>query len=263
MDKDKMINRKIIIKKCLVCIKQFARKMLYGRQFNKDKIDYIKQNHRKTFDYVKKYEYPCYMDRYQEAGYLGAYFWQDLWAARHLYEDKPDVHYDIGSRIDGFIGHICCFIKKVILIDVRPLEKEIPNVTYICMDATKLEKFQDESIDSISSLCALEHFGLGRYGDAINPEGCFEAFSAIQRVLKPGARAYIAVPIGKEHLEFNAHRIFYAQTIVDCFSDMKLLEFSTVHNLEDYIEYHVDIHKYDQEEDNGGMRFGLFAFEKK
>lgn len=252
-----------IVSKILFDVKQFVRKLLYGRAYRADKKAYIKDNRRKNFEYHKRFEMPFYKDRYQEAGALGAYFWQDLWAARHLYQDMPKEHYDIGSRIDGFIGHISCFIEKITLIDVRPLDKKIPNVTYVCMDATRLEKFSDASIDSISSLCALEHFGLGRYGDAINSEGCFEAFEAIQRVLRPGGKAYIAVPIGKEHLEFNAHRIFYAQTIVDCFSDMRLLEFSTVHNSEDYIEYNVDIHKYDQEEDNEGMRFGLFAFEKK
>lgn len=249
--------------RAVVSTKQFIRKMLYGRAYKIDKEIYINKNRRKNFEYHKKFEMPFYTDRYQEAGALGAYFWQDLWAARHLYKDKPREHYDIGSRIDGFIGHISCFIEKIVLIDVRPLEKKIPNVTYKCMDATRLEKFPDASIDSISSLCALEHFGLGRYGDTVNPEGCFEAFAAIQRVLKPGGKAYIAVPIGKEHLEFNAHRIFYAQTIIACFSEMKLLEFSTVHDSEDYIEYNVDVHKYDQEEDNKGMRFGLFAFEKK
>lgn len=96
------------------------------------------------------------------------------------------------------------------------MERDIPNVTSWCMDATKLE-----NIESISSLCALEHFGLGRYGDDINPEGCFEAFNSIQRVLAPGGRAYIAVPIGKEHVEFDAHRIFYASTIVNSFSGME------------------------------------------
>ncbi len=251
------------VSKTIVSAKQFVRKMLYGRAFKEDKETYIRENKRKNFEYNKKFERPFYTDRYQEAGALGAYFWQDLWAARHLYKDMPDEHYDIGSRIDGFIGHICCFIEKITLIDVRQLDKVIPNVNYICMDATKLEKFPDESISSISSLCALEHFGLGRYGDQVNPEGCFEAFRAIQRVVRGGGKAYIAVPVGKEHLEFNAHRIFYAQTVVDSFSDMELLEFSAVHDLEDKIEYNIDIHKYDNEDDNAGMRFGLFVFEKK
>ncbi|HAP19660.1 MAG TPA: hypothetical protein DCR27_00100 [Lachnospiraceae bacterium] len=240
-----------------------VKKIFFGKVYESNKKLYIKMNTRSSFSYNPKYAKPCYTDRYKQAGRLGAYFWQDLWAAQHLSKDCPLCHYDIGSRIDGFVGHISCFVKKVVLIDVRPLDKEIPNVTYWCMDATRLENMEDESISSISSLCALEHFGLGRYGDTINPEGCFEAFQSIQRVLKKGGKAYIAVPIGKEHVEFDAHRIFYASTIVESFSEMELTEFAAVHDLEDYIEYNIDIHKYDEEMNNGGLRFGLFAFEKR
>lgn len=241
----------------------FVKRLLYGKVYAANKKIYIEKNTRKNFAYSKKYEKPCYTDRYKQAGNLGAYFWQDLWAAQHIYKDKPTQHFDIGSRIDGFVAHVSCFVENVVLIDVRPLDRKIPNVTYQCMDATRLENIADESIESLSSLCALEHFGLGRYGDEINPEGCFEAFEAIQRVLKSGGKAYIAVPIGKEHVEFDAHRIFYASTIVESFSKMKLVEFAAVHDLDDYIEYNIDIHKYDQESDNGGLRFGLFEFVKK
>lgn len=240
-----------------------VKRLLYGKAYKENKKRYIQMNRRKNFEYCARYAKPCYTDRYKPAGNLGAYFWQDLWAAQHIYKDNPERHIDIGSRIDGFIGHISCFIKDVVLIDVRPLNKEIPHVSYWCMDATKLEGIESESVSSISSLCALEHFGLGRYGDEVNPEGCFEAFDSIQRVLKKGGKAYIAVPIGKEHVEFDAHRIFYASTVVESFSQMDLVEFSTVHDIEDYIEYHVDLHKYDQEENNNALRFGLFAFVKR
>ncbi len=250
------------VNKCISKFIFWGQKIFYGKQFEQNKKIYNSLNQNKNFEIKKKYLYPCYTDRYKQAGKLGAYFWQDLWAGRHLASNLPEIHYDIGSRIDGFIGHISCFIPKIVLIDVRPLDKNIPGVTYQCMDATKLQFLADESIESISSLCALEHFGLGRYGDDINPNGCFEAFSSIQRVLKKGGYAYIAVPIGKEHLEFDAHRIFYASTIVECFSQMELLEFSAVHDAEDYIEYNIDLHKYDDEDDNRGLRFGLFAFRK-
>ncbi len=244
-------------------LEQFIKMILYGKIYRENKKKYIQMNKRESFNYKKRFARPCYTDRYKSAGRLGAYFWQDLWAAQHIYKDRPERHFDIGSRIDGFVGHVSCFINEVILIDVRPLDREIPNVTYWCMDATKLENIADESISSISSLCALEHFGLGRYGDELNPEGCFEAFRSIQRVLKKGGKAYIAVPIGKEHVEFDAHRIFFASTIVDSFSEMELVEFAAVHELEDCIEYGIDIHKYDEEEDNEGLRFGLFEFVKR
>lgn len=63
-------------------------RLLYGRQFKEDKGNYIRLNQRKNFEYLKKFEKPYYTDRYHVAGHLGAYFWQDLWAARHLFEDR-------------------------------------------------------------------------------------------------------------------------------------------------------------------------------
>ena len=251
-----------IIEKIMNSLVLFIKSILYGKVYRQNKKKYITMNKRPNFIYHHNFAKPCYTDRYHSAGRLGAYFWQDLWAAQHLYKDKVEKHYDIGSRIDGFIANVSSFIPEVVLIDVRPLDKKIPNVTFECMDATKLENIEDNSISSISSLCALEHFGLGRYGDNVNPEGCFEAFDAIQRILKRGGHAYIAVPIGREHVEFDAHRIFYASTIVDSFSQMDLVEFAAVHDIEDYIEYNIDIHKYD-EEYNNGLRFGLFEFVKR
>jgi hypothetical protein len=228
----------------------------------KDLKKYNKLNTYRNFSYQWKYRYPCLSDRFNEAGTLGAYYWQDLWAATKIIKTNPTEHYDIGSRIDGFIAHLQAANQKTILFDIRPLKIKIPNVEFIQTDATKLENIKDESIESLSSLCALEHFGLGRYGDDVDPDGCFKAFNAIQRVVKKGGVAYISVPIGKEHLEFNAHRIFYAQTIVDCFNKMQLLEFS-VNKMDDTGICQInDLHRFDEEDNNHGQRFGLFMFKK-
>lgn len=70
---------------------------------------------------------------------------------------------------------------------------------------------------------------------------------------------YLSVPIGSERVEFNAHRIFYASTIIECFGDMKLYEFSCCDN--EKIEYCVDIHRYDNEQ--ADYKMGLFYFIKK
>lgn len=102
---------------------------------------------------------------------------------------------------------------------------------------------------------------MGRYGDPIDPEACFKVMHSIIRVLKPEGHAYISVPIGWEHLEFNAHRIFYARTIVSTFHDLELVEFSATDG--DGIEKDISIDKYDKETDNMGARFGLFHFRKR
>jgi len=152
--------------------------------FKKDMEQYQLLNKNKNFIIEKKYLYPCIYDKDENAGSLGHYFWQDLWASSLITEKNPEIHYDIGSRIDGFIAHLACQKKKIVLIDIRPLETKIDGVDFIQADATTLENIESESIESLSALCSLEHFGLGRYGDPIDPNACFKSFESIERVMK-------------------------------------------------------------------------------
>ncbi len=88
--------------------------------------------------------------------------------------------------------------------------------------------FPDHSVDSLSSLHAAEHFGLGRYSDPIDPRSCFRFMSSLQRVLRPGGRLYFSVPIGRERLAFNAHRVFDTRTVLSAFRELELVSFSFV-----------------------------------
>jgi hypothetical protein len=91
-----------------------------------------------------------------------------------------------------------------------------------------LSSLADHSVESLSSLHAVEHFGLGRYGDHIDPRGCFRAMQSLARVLRVGGTLYFSVPIGRERLEFNAHRIFSPATILDSFRGLTLKSFAAV-----------------------------------
>ena len=233
------------------------------RIYKENKKKYSSLNKDDRFKIISKYERPCLEDRFESAGTLGCYFWQDLWAAAQVFKHKPTVHYDIASRVDGFIGMLSSFGQKTIMIDVRPLESVIPCVDFFQADATTLDGIDDESVESISALCSLEHFGLGRYGDTIAPDAWYEAMRSIVRVVKSGGHAYIAVPVGKEHVEFDAHRVFYARTVVEAFSPMKLVEYSAIHANDTTIESDVPLEKYDQDTSLGGHRFGLFHFVKE
>lgn len=243
---------------------QRTRDALKGRIIYRGNLKkYRKENVNTSFTIVNKYKFPQYGDRFESAGNLSTYFWQDLWAAKLVAKNNPDRHYDIGSRVDGFIAHLASFRNNIVLIDIRPMANVIPGVDFLQANATDLVGVADESIESLSALCSLEHFGLGRYGDPIDPEACFKAFRAIVRVMKcGGGHAYIAVPVGKEHLEFDAHRVFYAKTIINAFEPMKCVEFSCIHPGDAEIEKNVEINKYDNDEELGGVRFGLFHFVK-
>ena len=172
--------------------------------------------------------FPILTDGGEGAGVVGGhYFYQDLWAARKIFERMPGRHIDVGSRIDGFIAHLLVFMP-VTVVDIRPLESPVTGLTFLQDDATELSEIPNGSVDSLSSLHVAEHFGLGRYSDPIDPAACFKFMTALERVLAPGGRLYFSVPIGRERVEFNAHRVFAPQTILDSFPGLRVLSFSVV-----------------------------------
>lgn len=111
----------------------------------------------------------------------------------------------------------------------RERERESKGVEYFQSDATNLENIADSSIESLSALCSVEHFGLGRYGDKIDPQGWESALLAFQRVLKRGGRLYFSVPVGKiNKVCFNAHRVFKPEIIIETLNLCDLAEFSYI-----------------------------------
>ncbi len=212
-------------------------------------------------------------DCIQEAGSYGDYFFQDIWGARRIYESGAKHAYDIGSRVDGFIAHLLAMNIQVTLLDIRPMNHRIDGVSFIQADAMNLDNIPDDSIQTLSSLCALEHFGLGRYSDPVDYNGWSKALHAIKRKIKVGGWFYLSVPVGHEDkLIFNAHRIFRPTTIIDELApELELQEFSYIAGYKintcftdgfdgDVMEFVSDNRlKF---EGKGGFT-GLFAFKKK
>lgn len=186
-----------------------------SRRFARDARRYRSLNRRPSFRFKLRHVYPMLHEFSSEAGDAsGHYFHQDLWAARLIYERRPETHMDIGSRIDGFVAHLLLFMP-VTVMDVRPLTSSVVGLSFIQADATNLEGIEDNSVVSLSCLHAVEHFGLGRYGDPVDPEAPFKALRSMARVLSPGGRLYLSTPIGRERVEFNAHRVFDPSTIIE------------------------------------------------
>lgn len=248
-------------------VKNYKQNRIDLAKYKKDLEKYNRLNSDHRFD-INELS-PVLTDYRKEAGTIGGYFWQDLWGAKSVLRDiKPGVvHYDIGSRVDGFIAHLLSAGIEVCLIDVRPLDINCEGLDFICSDATKLDNLRANSIDSISALCSIEHFGLGRYNDPIVPDGSFLAFKEIQRVVKVGGRVYISLPVGIDSVLFNEERIFKAQTVVESFDKMKLIEYSVMHETIENSEgrshtfdWNCTINKYDDY--TGKMKTGFFVFEK-
>lgn len=162
-------------------------------------------------------DYPILTDFDSNAGSgSGQYFHQDLLVAQFIHDAKPARHLDIGSRIDGFVAHVATF-RPVEVIDIRPMRPSVhPNIRYAMLDLIEGDVAAFGQADSVSCLHAIEHFGLGRYGDPLDPDGHKHGFANIARLVAPGGRLYISFPVGrKTEVYFNAHRCFAARDIFD------------------------------------------------
>lgn len=205
---------------------------------------------------------PCLHDWDEEAGVVGnEYFWQDLYVARKIFHANPDRHVDVGSRIDGFVAHVASF-RQIEVIDVRPLPA-IPGVVFKQADLTKKEPASLGYCDSLSCLHALEHFGLGRYGDAIDPDGHRSALKNMAQMVSHEGLFYLSVPIGLERVEFNGQRVFDPRTVVSLAGEygLRLKEFaycSDGRSIQESSEPHGDF----QVLSKSHYALGIFTFQK-
>ncbi len=158
----------------------------------------------------------------------GHYLLQDLFVAKKILAHNPEKHVDIGSRVDGFLTHLSIF-REVEVFDIRKFPIEIPNLKYTTIDFLMLPNTFINYSPSISSLHAIEHFGLGRYGDLIDPLAHLKAIDNIWHLLQRNGIFYFSVPIGSLRIEFNAHRVFSLEYLIRILNPkFKILEFSYI-----------------------------------
>lgn len=185
----------------------------------------LKHNLKNNKDFKISSFYPCLMDKSDAAGTnSGHYFHLDLLVAQQIYTNNPKDHIDIGSRIDGFVGHVASF-RKIDIIDIRELKSSQKNFNFVKLNICEPLKSQFiELTDSLSCLHAIEHFGLGRYGDPIDMNAHLNAIDNFYKMLKPNGRFYFGTPIGPQRIEFNAHRVFSIKYLLEIFKDRFIIE---------------------------------------
>jgi len=220
----------------------------------------IKKALKKNDDFKIVIPYPVLDEKKQEGGNArGHYFHQDLYVAKQILKQNPEKHVDIGSRIDGFVAHVAVF-RKIELFDIRNLDANIPNIKFQQADLMGLPENLINYTDSISSLHVIEHFGLGRYGDEFDLNGHLKAIENIYKILKTGGIFYFSAPIGKQRIEFNAHRVFDVSYLLKIFEEyFELARFSYINDKGDFFE-NQEITEGNLN-NNFGCKFGCGIFE--
>lgn len=168
---------------------------------------------------------PCLTDRTTGTEFDRHYVYHPAWAVRVLARTRPAEHTDISSHL-SFCAIVSAFLP-VKFYDYRPAALELSSLSSGAADLLALP-FESGSISSLSCMHTIEHIGLGRYGEPVDPDADLKAVAELKRVLAPGGALLFATPVGAPRLQFNAHRIYSYAQIMSYFAPLKLREFALI-----------------------------------
>lgn len=121
--------------------------------------------------------------------------------------------------------------KHVTTLEYMVVENSHPNITAVTPDIIREmyldKKFQndDQRFDAMVTFSSLEHSGLGRYGDGINPWGDLITMAKTRCIMKKTSVALIGVPsqfkVNNEYIGFNAGRVYGSIQLSHLFANWK------------------------------------------
>lgn len=147
------------------------------------------------------------------------------------------THYPIKNKFVLIVGSAYpqyeCFCLNA---GARPVTIEY-NVRF--SDSDDLTFFSPAQFDALGvkgeaaiAISSYEHDGLGRYGDPVDPTGDLKSMKKLQTQLEPGSFAFISVPIGRDAVVWNAHRIYGRHRLPMLFDQWEVLScFGDTHQL--------------------------------
>jgi SAM-dependent methyltransferase len=150
------------------------------------------------------------------------YILQDRWFFEHILRDKPSFHIDVGSNVPTMA--LASLITKIEFVDIRAVDLPQDVIGFKPGNILALP-YKDDELSSISSLCVIEHIGLGRYGDDLDFAGSELAIAEVTRVLKPGGLFYLSIPVDDINtVYFNAHRAFEVSYLKRLLENYEILD---------------------------------------
>lgn len=203
---------------------RFPKKVLRFFEMLKEMGQFQKMNDgRFTIRYSDMY--PCLSDKLKTTPFDQHYIYHPAWAARILAQTRPAFHVDISSTLT-FSTIVSAFVP-VKFYDYRPADLKLSGLESDFADLNRLP-FEDSSLPSLSCMHTIEHVGLGRYGDALDPKGDIKAIEELKRVVQPGGDLLFVTPVGQPKIEFNGQRVYSYDQIISSFAPLKLIEFSLI-----------------------------------
>ena len=94
-------------------------------------------------------------------------------------------------------------VKTCTVIEYSKRESFHEKITYL-----QPHEISEGNFDACFSISSIEHDGLGRYGDPLDPDGDLKSMKNLKNFLSDDALVYFAVPVGLDKVVFNTHRVY-------------------------------------------------------
>lgn len=100
--------------------------------------------------------------------------------------------------------------SKISTLEFGVIQSHHPQIETWTPDRFKLAFWEGiiAPFDFSFSFSSLEHDGLGRYGDVLNPIGDLQSMARLLSVVKPGGFLFLGVPCCQDRMLWNAHRTY-------------------------------------------------------
>lgn len=140
------------------------------------------------------------------------------------------INYNIVNKNVAVIGSEKPWIEAILLNlnnNVTTIEYNVPECKITNLNCKNYFSYfikNSEIYDCIVTFSSIEHSGLGRYGDPLDPNGDIKTMDIIHKNLKKNGLLLWGAPVGKDALVWNAHRIYGEKRLPLIFKKFKELE---------------------------------------
>jgi hypothetical protein len=136
-------------------------------------------------------------------------------------------------------GSVTPWIESIVkMYSPRSITTSDYNVKTLKSNLTKFVQVESLNsmramFDAIFSFSSIEHDGLGRYCDPINPDGDKAAMREFYQLLRPGGMLFLGVPVDgsltKTHVVNNMHRVYSKKGLADLTCGFKNIQIVQTH----------------------------------
>lgn len=132
----------------------------------------------------------------------------------HVHAIQKYFNSDLSNKKIAVIGSITPWIESILINmkanNITTVEYNVPYCDHLYIKTVHYDDFKNsnEKYDIIFSYSSIEHSGLGRYGDPINPFGDIETMDVIYNKLENNGYVFLGIPVGKDSIVYNVHRVY-------------------------------------------------------